>query len=854
MPSPVTVVLGSDGLVIVPKPLTFVHVPVPDTGVFPARVVDVPQTPCAGPALAGVGAVTPVMVTSLVEVQVPLVIVQRKVFGPVPRPVTVELGLEGSVIVPDPLTLLHVPVPVAGALPPRVAEVPHTLCAGPALAAVGAPDCVMTTSAVEAAQGALAMVQRKVLAPGPRSVTAEVGLVGLVMVPDPLTLVHVPVPDTGVFPASVTVVAHTVWFVPALAVVGDATPVITTSEVLGVHAPFEIVQRKVLGPTPRPVTAEVGLEGLVMVPDPLTLVHVPVPTVGAFPASVAEVPHTSWSGPASAAVRVPVWVMMTSAEDAVHGALLIVQRKTFVPAARPVTVVAGLDGLVIVPAPLTLVHVPEPVAGVFPESVAEVAHTVWLAPALAVVGLATPVMMTSEVLGVQFPLVIVHRKVLGPVPRPVTVDVALEGLVTVPAPLTLLQVPVPDTGLFPARVADVPQTLCAGPASAVVGAGMPVMVTSLVEAAQGAFPMVQRNTLAPVPSPVTVDAGLEGLVTVPAPLILVHVPVPATGVFPASVAVVPHTLWAEPALAVVGAATPVITTSLEEGAQGALLMVQRKTLSPTVRPVTAEAGPEGLAIVPDPLTLVHIPVPDAGEFPPRVAEVPQTLWAVPAFAVVGGAMPVMTTSLVDVQEPLAMVHRKVFAPVPGPVTVEAGLEGLVIFPDPLTLVQVPVPVTGVFPARVAVLPAHTLCALPALAVVGAALMVRFAPLSDPVVEGLLETTRILYPVPVVDGRATLLVIVPESAVDVSVPNVTGDANDPLALESWAVNTLPALNVPVAVYGMLIPVCPAQNGPPLIVPVVMELLTVGVHTRVMLENWEVFGKVVFTGSGPLVNEK
>ena len=41
-------------------------------------------------------------------------------FSPIPRFVTVEVGMEGSVIVPEPLTSDHVPVPMAGVFPSRV--------------------------------------------------------------------------------------------------------------------------------------------------------------------------------------------------------------------------------------------------------------------------------------------------------------------------------------------------------------------------------------------------------------------------------------------------------------------------------------------------------------------------------------------------------------------------------------------------------------------------------------------------------------------------------------------------------------------------------------------------------------
>jgi hypothetical protein len=59
-------------------------------------------------------------------------------------------------------------------------------------------------------------------------------------------------------------------------------------------------------------------------------------------------------------------VILTSSVDAVHGALLIVQRNTYAVPAVPVNVLVGLDGVVTVPPrPLTILHAPVPTAGVF---------------------------------------------------------------------------------------------------------------------------------------------------------------------------------------------------------------------------------------------------------------------------------------------------------------------------------------------------------------------------------------------------------------------------------------------------------------------------------------------------------
>jgi hypothetical protein len=136
----------------------------------------------------------------------------------------------------------------------------------------------------------------------------------------------------------------------------------------------------------------------------------------------------------------------------------------------------------------------------------------------------------------------VHINTFAPAPNPVTVDDAEEGVVTVPAPLTSVQVPVPEVAVFPAKVAEVLQTVWLGPAAATVGAATPVMVTVLVDAGQGALLMVHWKTFAPTPSPVNPEVGDVGVVMVPAPPTKVHKPVPIVAVFPLKVAVVPHTV------------------------------------------------------------------------------------------------------------------------------------------------------------------------------------------------------------------------------------------------------------------------------------------------------------------------
>ena len=89
----------------------------------------------------------------------------------------------------------------------------------------------------------------------------------------------------------------------ALVITGPAVvAMVTWLEVDPQGAVPVIVHWKTLFPDPKPVTVEVGDEGVVIVPDPLTNVHAPDPMIAVFPASVAAVPQITWLEPALAAV------------------------------------------------------------------------------------------------------------------------------------------------------------------------------------------------------------------------------------------------------------------------------------------------------------------------------------------------------------------------------------------------------------------------------------------------------------------------------------------------------------------------------------------------------------------------
>ncbi len=79
----------------------------------------------------------------------------------------------------------------------------------------------------------------------------------------------------------------------------------------------------------------------------------------------------------------------------------------------------------------------------------------------------------------------------------------------------------------------------------------------------------------------------------------------------------------------------------------------------------------------------------------------------PAAAVVGVADTLITTSSVlAVQVPLLIVHRKVAEPATKPVTPDVGEEAVVIVAVPLTTLHAPVPAVAVFPAKVVVVALH----------------------------------------------------------------------------------------------------------------------------------------------------
>jgi hypothetical protein len=231
------------------------------TGVFPPSPAVVPRAQMVcGPPTVDVGAARTVMVTSANESGhggFEMVHLSTIVPGPLVG-VNVAFGVlafGAKVPVAPPVTIVQVPVPDVGVLPPSPAvALPLQIVCGPPTVAVGCCVTVINTSAVALwPQVGLVTVHLTVIRPGPLvGVNVAFGVLAFglnVPVAPTVTIDQVPVsPAAGVFPPSPAVVpfSQTVCGPPTVAT-GAASSVIVTSAVASVHGAFDTVHLRTNG-------------------------------------------------------------------------------------------------------------------------------------------------------------------------------------------------------------------------------------------------------------------------------------------------------------------------------------------------------------------------------------------------------------------------------------------------------------------------------------------------------------------------------------------------------------------------------------------------------------------------------
>jgi len=161
-------------------------------------------------------------------------------------------------------------------------------------------------------------------------------------------------------------------------------------------------------PLLKPVTGLFEEAGVVTEDVPVTTVHTPVPVIGVLALRVAVLAHTVCTVPALETVGETSPIMVTVLADVGHTPLEIVHTKLFVPLLNPVTVLFGEAGFVTEDVPVTTVHKPVPVIGVLALSVAVLAHSVCVVPALEAEGGTSLVTVTVLVDAGHVPFEMVH--------------------------------------------------------------------------------------------------------------------------------------------------------------------------------------------------------------------------------------------------------------------------------------------------------------------------------------------------------------------------------------------------------------------------------------------------------------
>ena len=308
------------------------------------------------------------VILSKEAVQTPLEMVQRHALFPTESPDTPDVGDVALLKRAVPEMTVQIPEPTIGELAKREAVVAQMVWSVPAVAVVGFSSTVIITSSKEPVHVPMEMVQRNTLFPTESPDTPDVGEVALLKIAVPEMTDQIPVPIIGELAKSEAVVAQIVWSVPAVAVVGFSTTVITTSSKESVHVPLEIVQRKMLFPFESASTPDVCEVGLSRIAVPEMTVQIPEPTIGELAKSEAVVAQIVWSVPAVAVVGFSSTVIITSSEEIKTTPLKNWYASVTELPVIFVTDVLVIEGSVMVAVPLTIIQREVNPAGSFPET------------------------------------------------------------------------------------------------------------------------------------------------------------------------------------------------------------------------------------------------------------------------------------------------------------------------------------------------------------------------------------------------------------------------------------------------------------------------------------------------------
>ena len=320
-----------------------------------------------------------IVILSLLLVQKE-VIVHSNILSPMLKPVTFDIGFNGSIKLPVPLISDQLPFPIKGIFPDKVASFLHIIWSTPAIAVVGEFSLEIINVLLLVAQ-LFEIVQTNLLIPSSKFVTSEVGECRSVMVPLPLNIVQVPIPSIGKFPSKKVEDEQTFISAPTIGMVGDDSTVIVIVAELWPHI-LEIVQANLLTPRPRFDTEVFGVEVLAIIPEPLINDQIPLPIIGVFADIVVEFIQIAWSTPTNAVVGLSIMLILTTSEI-VSQAFFIVHLNTFSPIPKPVIVETSEWRSVMIPLPLIKLQVPTP-SGLFTAAiVARSPHIVWSNPAFA---------------------------------------------------------------------------------------------------------------------------------------------------------------------------------------------------------------------------------------------------------------------------------------------------------------------------------------------------------------------------------------------------------------------------------------------------------------------------------------